>query len=248
MNLVARLFTVTGAGLAIVSCSALSAEPGFYFGVLGGQADYKFDVPAPLAIGRFPGVVGTPSLPIAAFDPTVSLGAAAGVVSVFIPYSATWRPTDDDGASAFGAFAGYRIMRYAAVELSYLNLGTLKRQSTLFTFLPTPGGDYTVRDELATTGASASALGILPITESWSVYARAGAFFANTELTSSFAGSESSIAFGSQDFTWGAGTQLDWGKHWSVRLDYQRFESVGDKRGAGEADVELLNLGVLFRI
>ena len=61
-------------------------------------------------------------------------------------------------------------------------------------------------------------------------------------------GSSSSITFGSDSLLWGAGTQFNWGAHWSVRLDFQRFESVGEDNGAGEADIDLLSLGVIFRL
>jgi hypothetical protein len=33
-----------------------------------------------------------------------------------------------------------------------------------------------------------------------------------------------------------------------VRLDFQRFHSVGEDAGAGEADIDLLTLGVLYRL
>lgn len=138
-------------------------------------------------------------------------------------------------------------MRYAAVELNYLNLGTLKESDT-FSLFPPGSGTLQINRELETRGPSVSALGILPLLDQWSVYLRAGVLFADMELSSSLSGSSSSITFGSDSFLWGAGTQFDWGKHWSVRVDFQRFDSVGEKNGAGRADIDLLSLGVLFRL
>lgn len=167
-------------------------------------------------------------------------------IDIFNPLS--WPPDADHEAGAWGVVAGYRIFRYAAVELSYLDLGSLERTEQLVLGFPPITSSVEIRNELATSGPAASALGILPIFDYWAVYARAGVLFADMEATSSIMGSSSSITFGSDSLLWGAGTQFNWGAHWSVRLDFQRFESVGEDNGAGEADIDLLSLGVIFRL
>ncbi|HEY6645255.1 hypothetical protein [Povalibacter sp.] len=47
---------------------------------------------------------------------------------------------------------------------------------------------------------------------------------------------------------WGAGAQYDWGDHWSVRVDFQRFENLGEDFEPVKTDVDLLTLGVLYRL
>ena len=226
---------------------ASAADRGFYFGVLGGQADYEFEqqeffpvagfVPSPPVLRPPPG--GTPF----PFPPDLSFGVATSFIS---PLS--WPPDADHEAGAWGVVAGYRIFRYAAVELTYLDLGSLERTERLVLGFPPITSSVEIRNELATSGPAASALGILPISDYWEVYARAGVLFADMEATSSIMGSSSSITFGSDSLLWGAGTQFNWGAHWSVRLDFQRFENVGEDNGAGEADIDLLSLGVMFRL
>jgi opacity protein-like surface antigen len=164
-----------------------------------------------------------------------------------------WQQAEDDRGSAWGLFAGYRIMRYAAVELAYQNLGKLQESGNAAVILPTkiPLGTLyfgEFKRELETSGPSLSALGILPITDAWSVYARAGVLFADMKLASSIAGYNASTSSNSQSLLWGAGTQFDFGAHWSVRADFQRFNDVGETGDTGRADIDLLSLGVIFRL
>jgi OmpA-OmpF porin, OOP family len=229
--------------------AARAADQGFYFGVLGGQADYEFQQPEFVPAAGF---LPNPPLPTPGPRPAPvpfppgSLVRDVAVVAIFNPLS--WPPDADHEAGAWGVVAGYRIFRYAAVELSYLDLGSLERTEQFVFGIPPITSSLEIHQELDTSGPAASALGILPITDSWEVYARAGVLFADMEATSSIMGSSSSITFGSDSLLWGAGTQFNWGAHWSVRLDFQRFENVGENNGPGEADIDLLSLGVLFRL
>ncbi|MGH8174737.1 MAG: outer membrane beta-barrel protein [Steroidobacter sp.] len=233
--------------------TATAADQGFYFGVLGGRADYEFEQPDFFPIGGvLPGgsltrLPITPVPPtISPFPPDVAFVGAINLRAVISPLS--WPSDADHETSAWGIVAGYRIFRFAAVELNYLNLGTLKRQETLALGFPPFTSSVDIRHELETSGPSVSGLGILPVTDSWELYLRAGVLFADMEATSSIMGDSSSITFGSDSLLWGAGTQFNWGDHWSVRLDFQRFERVGEDNGVGEADIDLLSLGVIFRL
>jgi len=221
--------------------------------LIGGQADYDFE-PTPF----FP-VFGATAEPIPSlrFPPPAFgefPGTIGGVVAVDAIRPIAWPDAGDHEASAWGALVGYRIVRYAAIELSYLDLGSLERTESfaggiILPFLTT------FEHELETSGPAVSALGILPIGKSFEIYARAGVLFADSELSTRvvestvpvFAG-DSSITFGSRSLLWGAGAQFNWREHWSVRLDFQRFEGVGEDSGPGEADIDLLSLAVLFRL
>ena len=52
-------------------------------------------------------------------------------------------------------------------------------------------------------------------------------------------------AFGS---FFGLGAGLNFGPQWSINLDWQRFKDVGDEDDTGEADIDRLSLGVIFRL
>jgi hypothetical protein len=110
------------------------------------------------------------------------------------------------------------------------------------------GGSLTFQRELETTGPALAAFGILPISDSWELFVRAGIMFADTDLTTRFDGSRNSASFDSEPTTLGAGAQFDWQDHWSARLEFQRSFDVGGDDVASEADVDAVSLSVLYRL
>jgi OmpA-like transmembrane domain len=239
------------ASLACVGPAAPAAESGFYFGLMGGRAEYEFEAP------RFilPVAVASPSPLIRPVPPALS-GPPAFFMDAAIISPVQWPPDADDASNAYGLTVGYRILRYAAVELSYLELGSLERTDVVAGGILPPLRQFTFEHELETSGPAVSALGILPLGESFELYARAGVLFADMDLTTRLTSTstpviamgDSSITFGSDSLLWGAGAQFNWGKHWTVRVDFQLFDSVGEDSGPGEADIDLLTLGVLYRL
>jgi opacity protein-like surface antigen len=234
--------------VALLMCAgtAHAADAGFYFGVSAGQAKYDFDTPRVPVIGQVPGGGAVPDLPPTPFNPRepIFIPPAAGVA---IPV--LWLPGDDDEATAWGVAAGYRIGRYVAVELNYLNLGKLEASDPVL-LPPFPGGGTTtLQRELETAGPALSVLGILPLSDSWEVYLRAGVLFADMEFTTSIGASSSSHTTGSEAAAVGAGVQFNWAEHWSARIELQRFLEVGDDDTfSSSADIDLLSLGILYRL
>lgn len=241
--------------LILVAGTAFGAEPGFYFGASGGQAKYDFDTPR-LAFGIVPVGGFPPPVLILRPDPIPQFpgGPVSGLNPVIFVSAAQplfWSPADDDEAGAWTLTAGYRAGRYFAFEVSYLNLGTLEATDTLL--LPPPpfssGASVTLHRELETSGPALAAMGILPVSDSWELYLRGGIFFADSELQTAIGTSSGSQTFGSEAMSLGAGAQFNWGEHWSARVEYQRFLEVGgDGRFDSDADVDLLSLGVLYRL
>jgi OmpA-like transmembrane domain len=252
-----RQLIVAGVLLATTQVG-VAADSGFYFGVLGGHAEYDFEQPQlpfdfvtpPLGTPSLsPGFIPNPLNPIFDRFPPFFAGepAAFAVARPFLPTG--WLPRDDDQATAWGGLVGYRIGRYAAAELSYLDLGTLHTTRDVLTGPILNPVRVPLKRELETRGPALSALGLLPLSKVWDLYLRVGVIFADMELSSRLGDSSSSSAtFGSEALLWGGGAQFHWGGHWSLRVDFQRFENVGDKREAGEADINLLSLGVLYRL
>jgi hypothetical protein len=227
--------------LLLFAHGSIAAERGFYFGALGGQAKYDFDRLPVLAIILPPGSITPP--PIFLPGPPV-FGVPIGGVTAFRPAS-FWLPGDDDSDTAWGALVGYQITPHFAAELSYLNLGTLEEHDQLLLF----GGGFTNFDrKLETEGPSISVLGMLPLTDAWDIYLRAGMLFADMEVSNAIGVSRSATTFGSDAPVWGGGVRFNWGKHWSARLDYQYVDGLGERLDAGKADIELITLGILYRL
>lgn len=242
-----RWVKAVACAVGLASAPVQAADSGFYFGVMGGRADYDLARPTPVNLflpDPIPsgGVIGiSPNLP-----PFLNPGVPAYAVGAYLP--AGWLTTDQsEEATAWGLTAGYRIMRYAAVELSYIDLGKLEQGVPILSF-PSGQPSYEIRQQMRTSGPTVSALGTLPIGAGFSLYARAGVIFAEMDAKTSTGSFSDDTSFSSQSGLWGAGAQFDWGDHWSLRLDFQRFEGLGDRFEPVEADVDLLTLGVLYRL
>lgn len=241
-------------GLFTLAASAAhAADRGFYFGASGGQASYDFEqVPAnvlviPAAGFIAPIFVATPSpatpIVLNPLNPFISVGPA------FIEaQQQLWLPNDDDEGAAWSVTAGYRVNRYLALEASYVSLGTLSATHSFGVPAFLGGGTFTFHRELETAGPALTAFGMLPLSDSWQLYARAGMLFADSDLTTSFSGGSDSSSFDSDVTTLGAGAQYDWGGHWSARLEFQRSLGVGGDDVVGDADVDGISLGFLYRL
>lgn len=234
---------------ALCSFQATAAEPGFYFGIAGGQAKYDFEkVQAPTATLP-PASGGVAFAPIPRFSlPPAGLNFISSPVA-FIgglsPFGVSGGDHEDDDTS-WSALAGYRISRYFAAEVSYVSLGKLTARDTLYvypTFAP-----ITMKHTLDTQGPTLTMLAILPARDNWDIYIRFGAFFVDSKLESSIGASKTSTTFGSDGVVAGFGTQYNFGEHWSVRLDLQRYQDIGEKFATGEADIDNVSFGVLYRL
>jgi opacity protein-like surface antigen len=231
---------VGASALLLFAHASIAAELGFYFGVNGGEAQYDFDgLAVPTATLLPPG-----SFPPPIFIPRPPIGTPVSPVTVFSP-GTMWLPGDDDSDTAWGAIVGYQITPHFAAELTYLNLGTLEERDRLILI---SGGSTNFDRQLETAGPSVSVLGMLPLTDAWDVYLRAGVLFADMEVKNRIGVSESETTFGSDAPVWGGGVRFNWGKHWSVRLDYQYVDGLGERFDAGVADIEVITLGILYRL
>lgn len=238
--------------LLIMSASAAhAADRGFYFGASGGQAKYDFGALPPIAVvipvtGFLP-ITPQPTTPI--FIPPGSPPPSIIVAAAFIEAQPVlWLPGDDDQGTAWSVTAGYRFNRYLAVEASYVNLGTLETTHSIFLPPFLGGGSVPFQRELETDGPAITAFGMLPLSDSWELYVRAGMLFADSELTTAINGNARSTSFDSESTTLGVGAQYDWAGNWSARLEFQRAFDVGGDDVASEAEVDGVSLAVLYRL
>lgn len=225
-----KLHIVIG-GLALtITLHAQAANQGWYFGGSLGQVDYgSMKQELNFLLSSVP--------PDSAVVDAVVTVAPAAADSFDV----------DDSDIGWGATVGYRFLDYLAVELSYLDLGTLHTSETLsLPFIPPE--TLQVNQELRTTGAAISVLGIVPLRDRWDVFVRVGLLVADQELTVSSSGSSLIPSFRfandsdrSNTALLGAGVQYNWA-NWSARLELQRCMDME------LADVDLLGLGVFYRL
>jgi OOP family OmpA-OmpF porin len=175
----------------------------------------------------------------------------------FFPMSAS--STLDDSDTALTVFAGYRFNPYIAVEAGYVDLGTAEYRSTGTVNPPGPAVSApTALDvDVESKGATVTALGSLPLGDIVDLHGHLGFLFAKTDLTvttsigSTVGTGTESLDSVSALFGVGAGFHL--GEHWSLSLDWTRYDNVGDEdedddvRTEAGFNIDALSVSAMFR-
>ena len=210
---------------SLVSAPAMAADDdrGFYWGFDLGQFQYSLDKRA--------------------LDNAVIAGIEGSGLTILSGSS----DTSEDGFT-WGLMGGYQILKYLAVEVAYVDLGTAEYRANVST---TDGlADYAVseRIEYDSRGFAVSALGILPF-DAWSVYGRLGYYLANNDATLTTIVDGEGVSFkngdNSQDFYWGIGGGYTQGQ-WTLRLEFQQYMDVGDTPQL-ESDIDRITIGAIYK-
>jgi hypothetical protein len=244
--------------------TAEAAEEGFYFGVSGGQSEYKIDtadlVPRPaqaFSAGITP-VLTSPGVavgvPIAVLTRVV--GAPAGVPfgalnpvltpAAFTPFETT---TFDRTDATWSLTAGYRINRYISAELSYIDLGEARLSNVATISSPLASFDLSLDQTIEIAGVSAAVLGTWPIAERWALHARGGYEFTDSESRLTLNGNDVfEIKESSDNFVIGLGVDFALTSHWSLRAEAERHLDIGGDVFAEDSDIDVYRLAVLYRL
>jgi hypothetical protein len=212
---------------------AQAAEPavatGFYLGAGGGAA--KHDVSNGGALGQI----------IVAIS---GFGAVQAVPRASLE-------TDSD-STGWRGLAGYRFNRYLATELEYLDFGRAAIHETynvVFGFGPVPTV-VAIEQDFTThvSGPAVSALGKLPVGERFELFLRGGVLFADSTVRLAQRFQPASNTYSDRVLFGGVGVDWNFAGRWSARLEYQRSQDIERNLDIGESHVELLSLGVLFKL
>lgn len=209
---------------ALFASSAQAIEPGWYLLGFGGEAS---------ASGASENQ---------ATENLVALFESAGVEVLDSTASI------DDSDTGFGVGGGYQMNDHFALEFAYVDLG-----SASYSFDATvedSGGDQAEADvelESSADGPVFSALGIWPIGERFSVFGRVGFSLLNAKGTArvTIDGETARANQDSQkaDPMFGVGAEYSIGKHFAVRLAWDRYMDVGTENTSGDIDADLISLG-----
>jgi OmpA-like transmembrane domain len=170
----------------------------------------------------------------------------------FVPQTTT--ATFDTKDSSYGFVVGWRLTEHIAIEGGYMDLGDVKyrdRSAGVFGEEQAPE-TWQQNIDSSTSGIAVAALGILPLSYRWEVYARGGVLISNSTETlyvsdgigsDRFRGSKSGA-----DLMAGAGISFSVVEIYNIRLEYQRVFDAGDDATLDEADVDIatLNISVSF--
>jgi hypothetical protein len=136
---------------------------------------------------------------------------------------------EGDGDYGYSLHAGWRMHRFVALEVSYLDAGTIGWDQDLV-YMPEFNDYYNNRIEYSAKATEVTVLGILPMGSMWEAYMKVGAAFTESEsqqrLDQSFGDAviTRSVSDRGTDFVWGLGVGVTFADVFHVRLG---FESVG---------------------
>ena len=162
-------------------------------------------------------------------------GATAGTIS------------RDDSDTGWKLFAGYRADRHFALEGAYVKLGEFGARHNVTA--PAAGS---LRRDFKASGWTFDAVGILPFSDRWSGFLKAGAFFSRVEssaTTTGFGlppGVPAKSKRSEVNFKFGVGGQLDFTPRFGVRAELDHFFDVGDEK-TGEGDIVLVSISLVVR-
>lgn len=128
------------------------------------------------------------------------------------------------------------------------------------TVVPVPiSGEFERSTQLTSTGVTASVLGMFAINPRFDLHVRAGIYYADTRVTNRLRfidAADPSDVFNllhrrvdasQTELLAGVGAAWHINRNFALRLEYQKFFDVGDDEKAGESDVDLINIAVLFK-
>lgn len=213
--------SVSAAALCLFAACASAAEPGFYVIASLGQSDED------------PKSAGT------------NVGNSQGIFHV--------EPDQidvDDGDLGWSVGLGYRVNKYFAGELEYIDFGTTKvAEHYTLDNVPTPfpfPTELNLDYESHVTGPALSLLGSLPIGENFELFVRGGAFFSSREYTTGFGSLDEKFS----RTVWLAGGGVTWSfaKRWGIRAEYQQTGKLSESFISGETSLQRVSLSVLFKL
>ncbi len=146
--------------------------------------------------------------------------------------------TCDDSSTGVKVFGGYKFNRYGGVEIGYTNFGEGRADGTLF---GTP-----VIGRWKGYGIDLSAIGTLPLGESFELFAKGGLVFWDVKSTTL---STASGEVNDRGFSGVVGAGGTW---WflpqvGLRLQYERFQKIGDGSVQVQTNIDFASVNVVGR-
>lgn len=141
----------------------------------------------------------------------------------------------DDTDTAWKVYGGYMFHPNVGVELSYIDFGKFTGSA--------PGLSVDAKPK----GIDLSLLGVLPLpdrTSPFSLFGKIGADRWKVDTDTNVLGSASDHG---TDLSWGVGAQYDFNRNWAGRLEWNRFQDVGDENITGQSDIDLISLNVSYK-
>ena len=149
---------------------------------------------------------------------------------------------DEDRSTGYKIFGGYQLNRNFAVEGGYFDLGKFG-----YTATTVPAG--TLNGNIKLKGLNLDLVGILPLTEKFSAFGRAGLAYAQTRDTFSGTGAvhvtNPNPSKSDTNYKFGVGLQYAFTDSLAMRAEAERYrvnDAVGNK-----GHIDLVSVGLIYR-
>ena len=151
--------------------------------------------------------------------------------------------SDDNHKTAFKLFGGYQFNRYFALEAGYFNLGKFG-----YTATTVPAG--TLSGNIKLQGLNIDAVGIVPISDKFSAFARLGYQYAQAKDDFTSTGVvpvpwDASPSKKAGNYEAGVGLQYDFNQSLGMRAEAERYR-VDDAVG-NRGDINMYSVGLVYR-
>ncbi len=155
--------------------------------------------------------------------------------SVGLSRSDFWCPAAtscDDSDLAWKIYGGLEVNEYISMEFGYADMGEVEYT-----------GAQTGTREVA--GVTMHVVGTYALTPNFSLLASGGLNFLSTDVKGTVAAEDTDVAW-----SFGLGAQYNFTKSVGLRMEWERYFEVGSSNfngGTGEADIDLISAGVVFK-
>jgi OmpA-OmpF porin, OOP family len=142
--------------------------------------------------------------------------------------------TCDDSDTAWKIYGGLEMNEYISMEVGYADLGTVDYSA------PTGSRE--------TNGVLIQLVGTYALNPSFTLIGRGGMNILNTEVNGAIANTPVNNE-GDTDVSWslGLGAQYNFTKSLGLRAEWERYFEVGDPDSTGEADIDLISAGLVYK-
>jgi len=164
--------------------------------------------------------------------------------------------TSDSSDTGYRLTGGYQFNAYLGLEISYVNFGNAtitEDPAVLSCMCGKPFLQGVVNSTIKSHGWVLAGTATYPFNDHWSLFGRLGFIDANVELdvnsTPTFAvpPSVSDSSSGHLTTTYGVGVDWSFANHWSARLGWDRYLSLGDSNTTGKYTLEFTSIGLVYR-
>lgn len=145
----------------------------------------------------------------------------------------------DEKDTSWKLFGGYQFNRNFALEGGYVDFGKVTASGTVL------GVPVSARAEA--NAFELLAVGTLPLTDRFSLYGKAGLFRWDAKAEGTVLGITVRERAKDIDLTFGAGLKYHFTRNVAGRLEFQRYNNVGDEDRTGQVDINIWSIGLQVR-